>query len=132
MFIGDVELPIISEIIPSKEADVDEIKAFPSFDFAIDSIPVKHENLVMELTISGFVNSETHNQHLPIEEQKKELKNLRRREKKDNPINYKQYKGYLLVEEVNFVDDGDSRIVNNVEIIARYFPWPKYYLGDEP
>ncbi len=132
MFIGDVELPIVSEITPSIEADVDEIKALGSFGFTIDSIPVKHENLVMELTISGFVNSETHNQHLSIEEQKKELKKLRQKKKIDNSIDYKQYKGYLLIEEVNFVDDGGNRIVNAVEIVARYFPWPKYYLGDEP
>jgi len=132
MFIGDVELPIVSEITPSIEADVDEIKSLGRFGFTIDSVPVKHENLAMELTISGFVNSETHNQHLSIEQQKKELKKLRRRNKMDNSINYKQYKGYLLVEEVNFVDDGSNRIVNAVEIVARYFPWPKYYLGDEP
>ena len=132
MFIGDVELPIVSEITPSIEADVDEIKSLGRFGFTIDSVPVKHENTVMELTISGFVNSETHNQHLSIEEQKRELKKLRRKSKMDNFINYKQYKGYLLIEEVNFVDDGSNRIVNAVEIVARYFPWPKYYSGDEP
>ena len=132
MFIGDVELPIVSEITPSTEADVDEIKSLGRFGFTIDSVPVKHENAVMELTISGFVNSETHNQHLSIEEQKRELKKLRRRSKMDNSIHYKQYKGYLLIEEVNFVDDGSNRIVNAVEIVARYLPWPKYYSGDEP
>jgi len=132
MFIGDVEIPIVSEITPSIEADVDEIKSLSGFGFTIDSVPVKHENSAMELTISGFVNSETHNQHLSIEEQKKELKKLRRRKKMDNFIDYKQYKGYLLIEEVNFVDDGSNRIVNAVEIVARYFPWPKYYLRDQP
>ena len=132
MFIGDVELPIVSEITPSIEADVYEIKYLCRFLFKIDIVPVKNENTVMELTISGFVNSKTHTQHLSIEEQKKQLKKLRRKNKMDNSIDYKQYKGYLLIEEVNFVDDGSNRIVNAVEIVARYFPWPKYYLGDKP
>ena len=132
MFIGDVELPIVSEIIPSSEADVDEIRPLKSYSDPIDNVPVKHENAVLELTISGFINSETHNQHLPLQEQKKKLKSLRKNNKFDNDINYKRYRGYLLVEDVNFTDDGSSRIVNSVEIVGRYFPWPKYYPESEP
>ena len=132
MFIGDVELPIVSEITPLVDAEVDEIRPLNSYNVPIDNVPVKHENAVLELSISGFVNSETHNQHLSLEEQKRELKSLRKNGKFENDINYKSFKGYLLVEDVNFVDDGSSRIVNSVEIIARYFPWPKYYPESEP
>lgn len=132
MFIGDVELPIVSEITPLVDAEVDEIRPLKSYDVPIDNVPVKHENVVLELTISGFVNSETHNQHLSIGDQKKELKSLRGNSKFDNDIDYKRYKGYLLIEDVNFTDDGGSRIVNSVEIVARYFPWPKYYPEGEP
>ena len=131
MFIGDVELPIVSEITPLVDAEVDEIRPLKSYDDPIDNVPVKHENTVLELTISGFVNSEIHNQHLSLDEQKRELKSLRKNGKFDNDIDYKKYKGYLLVEDVNFTDDGSSRIVNSVEIVARYFPWPKYYSESE-
>ena len=131
MFIGNVELPIVSEITPLVDAEVDEIRPLKSYSDAIDNVPVKHENAVLELTISGFINSETHNQHLPLQEQKKKLKSLRKNDKFDNDIDYKRYKGYLLVEDVNFTDDGGSRIVNSVEIVGRYFPWPKYYLESE-
>lgn len=132
MKIGDVELPIVSEITPFIEAEVDEIKPLKSHSDIIDSVPVKHENSVEEISITGFVNSETHSKHLSISEQKKELKNLRRRNKFVNSIDYKSYYGYLLVEEVNFDDTSDSRIVNEVEIVGRYFPWPKYYPNDKP
>ena len=132
MFIGNVELPIVSEITPLVDAEVDEIRPLKSYDVPIDNVPVKHENTVLELTVSGFVNSETHHQHLSIGEQKKELKSLRGNSKFDNDIDYKRYKGYLLVEDVNFTDDGSSRIVNSVEVVGRYFPWPKYYSESEP
>jgi len=56
----------------------------------------------------------------------------RRNSKFDNSFTYSDYNGYLLVEEVDFDDNSDSRIVNEVEIIGRYFPWPKYYAGDKP
>ena len=127
MFIGDVEIPIVSEITPLVDAEVDEIRPLKSYDDPIDNVPVKHENTVLELTISGFVNSETHNQHLSLDEQKQELKLLRKRDKFENDINYKNYKGHLLVLGVDFVDNGENRIVNEVEVEARYFPWPKYY-----
>ena len=132
MFIGDVELPIVSEITPLVDAEVDEIRPLKSYDDPIDNVPVKHENTILELTISGFINSETHNQHFSLDEQKKKLKSLRKNDKFDNDIDYKRYKGYLLVEDVNFTDDGSSRIVNSVEIVGRYFPWPKYYPESEP
>lgn len=132
MFIGDVELPIVSEITPLVETEVDEIKPLKSYSDKIDSVPVKHEPAVLELTITGFVNSEVHNQHLTLNEQKIQLKKLRRRNKFVNAIDYRSYYGYLLVDEVDFNDNANSRIVNEVEIVGRYFPWPKYYSEDEP
>lgn len=132
MFIGDVELPIVSEISPQVEAEVDEIKPLNSYSDSIDSVPVKHESSVTEIVISGFVNSETHSEHLSIEEQKQKLKELRNNYKFENPIEYKDYFGYLLVEDIDFVDNPNSRIVNEVEIEARYFPWPRYYPDAKP
>jgi uncharacterized protein YacL (UPF0231 family) len=132
MKIGDVELPIVSEITPFIEAEVDEIKPLKSHSDSIDSVPVKHENSVEEITIGGFVNSEVHSQHLSLDEQKEDLKKLRRNSKFDNSFTYSDYNGYLLVEEVDFDDNSDSRIVHEVEIECRYFPWPKYYSGDRP
>lgn len=132
MFIGDVELPIVSDIVNSSEANVDEIKPLKEKGNRMDSVPVKHEASVKTITILGFVNEEIHSQHYSIEEQKEDIKRLRKREKSDNSFDYGSYKGYLLVENVNFVDNGDSRIVNEVEIEARYFPWPKYHPENKP
>lgn len=132
MFIGDVEIPIVGDISDSQESEVDEIKGNNSYKYNIDSVAVKHESSVPTVTIFGFVNQKLHNQHLSIEEQKKELKKLRERGRIQNPINFKGYYGYLLIEEVDFTDNANSKIVNEVEITARYFPWPKYHTLWEP
>lgn len=132
MFIGDVQIPIVSEIIAMKEAEVDEIAPLNSFGEVLDRIPVKHENLVENVTVLGFINKEAHHQNLSLEEQKQEIKSLRKNSREENNVDYKQYEGYFLVEDVNVLDDGDSRIVNEVEIEARYFPWPKYHPDERP
>lgn len=133
MFIGDIEVPIISDIVDSSTASVDEIKPLKSYNDSIDNVGVKHESSVQSITILGFLNSETHSNNLSIAEQKEKIKLLRNdRSKFDNTINYKDYKGHLLVEDVDFADNPDNRIINEVEIIGQYFPWPKYYPGDEP
>lgn len=132
MKIGNIELPIVSDIVDSSEADVEEIKPNPAKGDSIDSVPVKHEASVQSVTILGFINEEVHSGGLTLDEQKEDIKNLRDRGKIDNTINYRDYKGHLLVENVNVLDEGDSRIVDEVEIEGRYFPWPKYYPGDEP
>jgi len=126
MKIGTVELPIISNINEQEQADVSEIKS------SLDSVTVKHESSVKTLTITGFINQELHSRQLTIDEQKERLNILRNRSKLNNPFIYKSYKGYLLVEEVNFFQNSNSRIVNEFEIVARYFPWPKYYSSKEP
>lgn len=132
MNIGNIELPIVSDIVDASEAEVDEIKANPAKGDSIDSVPVKHEPSVQTITILGFINRELHSSQLSLDDQKREIKSLREKGKLDNTIDYKSYKGHLLVENVNVLDDGASRIVDEVEIEARFFPWPKYYPGDEP
>lgn len=126
MNIGDVELPIVSNIDEQEQADVSEIKS------EIDSVPVKHDSQVRNLIISGFLNQETHSNGLTINEQKSDLKSLRLNQKKDNSINFRSYKGYLLVENVNVDENTDSKIIKEIELECRYFPWPKYYSGDKP
>lgn len=124
--IGNVELPIVSSVEEESVANSDEIKS------EIDSVVVKHEPSVKTVTISGFLNNELHSSNVSINEQKSNLKSLRKKQKLDNSFNYKQYKGYLLVKETNVEENGDSRIVHEFEIVARYFPWPKYYPESEP
>lgn len=126
MKIGDIELAIVNSIDTSNDAEVDEIKS------QLDSIPVKHESSVQSLTILGFMNEELHSQNLSLYEQQNNIRKLRNKEKIDNSIDYDNYKGHLLIEEVNFVEEGESRIVKEFEIEARYFPWPKYYAENEP
>lgn len=124
--IGNVELPIVTSVEELDESEVTEIKSY------LDSIPVKHKSSVRTISILGFVNEEIHSENLTLSEQKKELKTLRDKQKLDNPFVYHQYRGYLLVEEVEFNDNSDSRIVNEFEIVARYFPWPKYHSENKP
>jgi hypothetical protein len=129
MDIGSVELAVVSEIEQRENADVDELKdAFK----IIDSTAVKHESGVDRIFIRGFVNEEVHSSNLSLEKQKENLKRLRTNSPSDNSIDYKDYKGYLLIDTVDFTENADSRIVDDVEIIARYFPWPKYFENSEP
>lgn len=126
MKIGDVELPIVSNIDEQEQADVSEIKS------EIDSVAVKHESQVRDLIITGFLNQEAHSNSLSLNDQKSELKSLRLKQKKDNSIAFRNFKGYLLVENVNVDENTDSKIIKEIELECRYFPWPKYYLDDEP
>lgn len=124
--VGDIELPIIATVEDEEEAEATEIKS------ELDSVTVKHEPSVKTLGISGYLNQELHSNNLKLDEQKERLNLLRDRDVLDNSFVYYSYKGYLLVEEVNFSQNSDSRIVDEFEIVARYFPWPKYYPEDEP
>lgn len=126
MNIGNVELAIINSVDESIESELDEIKS------EIDSVAVKHEASVPTLTISGFINQEVHSGSLSLKEQENRIRGLRTNTKDQNSIDYREFKGYLLVEEVNFIDENNSRIVKEFEVIARYFPWPKYFAGSEP
>jgi hypothetical protein len=128
MQIGNVELPIVSAIEDGTEAEVDEIKPFNP----LDPVVSKHEAKVPTLTIIGFVNEEMHSSGLTIPEQKQRLKNLRKNDVLDNTFTYDTYKGHLMIENVDFSDNADSKTVNSVEIEARYLPWPKYYEEHEP
>lgn len=121
MQIGNIELPIVASVEEDSEAEIDEIKS------QLNSVTVKHEASVKTLNISGYINQELHSEHLTLDEQKARLNLLRGRDVLDNSFIYQSYKGHLLVEEVNFSQNSDSRIVNEFEIIGRYFPWPKYY-----
>jgi hypothetical protein len=127
MKIGDVELPIVTLVEEGETAEIDEIKdPYKKYDV----VPVKHEPEVNTLTITGFVNQKTHSDGLTLSEQKEELKTLRTNGVLDNSINYKDFYGFLLVDTVNLDDNPDSRIVHEVEIESRYFPWPKYNRGE--
>jgi len=128
MDIGSVELPIVAGIEDGTEAEVDEIPVYSSPDPVVS----KHDAKIPTLTITGFVNEEIHSSGLTIPEQKQRLKNLRKNSVLDNTFTYDTYKGHLMVETVDFTDNADSKIVNGVEIEARYLPWPKYYSENEP
>lgn len=129
MMIGDVELPIVSDIEEQEQAEVSEIK--DGFKH-IDSVTVQHKPSIQTIIISGFVNEELYSSNKTISEQKSDIKSLRQLNIEDNTIDYRDYKGHLLIENINFGDNPDSKIINDVEIEARYFPWPKYYPENEP
>lgn len=126
--IGDVELPILSQVEELRDGEVQEIKdGFKK----LDSVAVQHDAKVETLALTGFLNEEMHSSDKTIAQQKKDFKSLRTSDVTDNSINFLDYQGHLLIEDVNFTDNADSVIVDEVEITARYFQWPKYY-SDEP
>lgn len=125
--IGNVEIPIVSGINPSAEASVDEIEPINT-----QTVAVKHEKDVTELLITGYLNQSTHSQSKTINEQKKDVKSLRRNTVEENTIDYKDWKGHLSIENIDMTDDSDSKIINEVEITAKYHPWPQFYADDEP
>jgi len=122
--IGSVELPIIFAFDETKEAEVDEIR--DPFKYS-ENVPVKHSARPSRFVITGYVNEIEHSKGKALEQQKKDLKQLRMKSVTDNSFEWKEYKGHLLIESINFTDSGDNRIVNEVEIDGRYLPWPKFY-----
>lgn len=127
MFIGNSEIPIVSNIDSSASGEFDEIQPTNT-----KTILENHESEMLSLTIEGFVNEELHSSSLSLEEQKDNIRSLKSNEVVENAFNYKDWKGHLLVETIDFTDTSDSRIINEVEIDAKYFPWPQFYPGDEP
>lgn len=126
--IGNTELPILSQVEENREGNVEEIKdAFKH----LDSVAVQHQPDVDLITYSGFLNQEMHSGDKSLAEQKEDFKALRTSDVTDNDINFLDYKGYLLIDDVNFTDNANSAIINEVEVVAYYFPWPKYY-SDQP
>lgn len=126
--IGNVEIPIISSVEDVNEAAIDEIKPLNN----LDSVTPKHEPGVTTLLIGGYLNEELHSSGDALDEQKESVKSLRGNSPDQNSFVFDDYKGYLLVEEVDLDDNADSKIVKEVEIEARYFPWPKFYPDSEP
>lgn len=127
MFIGNSEIPIVSNIDSSASGEFDEIQPTNT-----KTILENHEAEMLSLTIEGFVNEELHSSSLSLEEQKDNIRSLKTNEVVENGFNYKDWKGHLLVETIDFTDTSDSRIVNEVKIDVKYFPWPQFYPGDEP
>jgi hypothetical protein len=125
--IGNVEIPIVSGINIAPDALVDEIEPTNT-----DTVAVKHEKEPLLLVISGFLNEEVHSSSKTIEEQKNEIRSLKDNSVIENTINFNEWKGHLLIEDIDFTDNSDSRIINEVEIDARYHPWPKFYPENEP
>lgn len=125
--IGNTEIPIVFGINTAPESSVDEIQPTNT-----DTVAVKHEKEATRLIVSGFLNQEVHSNSKTISEQKEAIRQLRTNKITKNSINYESWKGHLLIEDIDFNDTSDSRIINEVEIDARYHPWPKFYPEYEP
>lgn len=126
--IGSVEIPILAGINPVEESEVDEIRG----TYNERNVAVKHETEATTLIINGFLNEEMHSSSLSINEQKNELRSLQKNELADNDINYNEWKGHLIIESIEFIDDSDSRIITEVTIDSKYHPWPKFCPENEP
>lgn len=122
MNIGDVEIPIVTAIIEMDQTTVDEIK-----NNDVDNVVVQHEPDMTMLTISGFLNREVHSTQKSLSEQREQLKNLRDRDFEANTFDYNVYDGLLMIETAQVIENSlDSAILEEVEIEAWYFPYPKY------
>lgn len=132
MLIGDIEIPIVGEIEESLSADVDEISPLPPYSDSIDHVGVKHEPSVRTVIFTVYLNEELHSDSLSLAEQKSQMKKLRKKKIEQNNINYFGYKGHLSVQDVSFSDNGDSAIINEVEIETRFLPWPKFISESDP
>jgi len=122
MMIGDVEIPIVTGIIEMDQTTVDEIK-----NNDVDNVVVQHEPDMTMLTISGFLNEEVHSSGKTLDEQRKNLKQLREAEFESNTFDYNVYDGFLMIESAQVIENSlDSAILEEVEIEAWYFPYPKY------
>jgi hypothetical protein len=122
MMIGDVEIPIVTGIIEMDQTTVDEIK-----NNDVDNVVVQHEPDMTMLTISGFLNKEVHSSQNSLDGQRKEFKQLRETEFESNTFDYNVYDGLLMIESAQVIENSlDSAILEEVEIEAWYFPYPKY------
>jgi len=122
MMIGDVEIPIVTGIIEMDQTTVDEIK-----NNDVDNVVVQHEPDMTMLTISGFLNEEVHSSQKTLDDQRKDLKELREADFESNTFDYNVYDGLLMIESAQVIENSlDSAILEEVEIEAWYFPYPKY------
>lgn len=127
--IGNIHLPIVSEISIDTDAETTEIK--DAFKYHKTQL-VKHEPGQSEITITGFVCHipEVHPDNISSEEQKSRLRSLEKSNVENNFVDYKEFYGHFLVESVNFDRNTGVRILDEVQIDALYFPYPKYYRGE--
>lgn len=122
MMIGDIQIPIVSLIQEMNEANVDEIK-----NNDVGNVVVQHEPDMTMISFGGFLNREAHKDHLPIAEQRKQLETLRERDFENNRFEFRDYDGWLMIENISVIEDSfDSAIVEEVEIEAWYYPYPKF------
>lgn len=125
--IGDITIPIVASVDDDREREVDEFASLPSASTDVDNTAVSHEPSVRTVRFNGFLVESLHPDNLSLEEQKERVKTLRTNDATANGFQYRDYKGHLMVESVDLVDNSDSRIVHEVGVEGRYLPWPKFY-----
>ena len=130
--IGNFELPIVYDVEELDSASVDEVPTLPPRSKDLENVAIKHESGMKTIVIYGFLNPHLHSSNKSLSDQKEDIRDLRKTDVSQNSINYKHYKGHLLIEEVNVVENSESKIISDVEIRATYFPWPKFYRNSEP
>lgn len=125
--IGNIEIPIISFVEERNSANISEIKdAYKN----IGNVIVKHEPEVTNLVLFAFINEALHSSNISMGEQRRNIKSLETKQVSENTFNFKEYDGWLLVENVNIPENQENKIINEVEINARFFPKAKYELSN--
>jgi len=126
--IGSVEIPIVSTVNPVEESELTEKRGTGN---SVNTLN-KHTPERTTLIINGFLNKELHSSSDSLDVQKEELRSLTGNSLIENPVNYKDWKGHLIVESVEIADTSDSRIITEVTLESKYHPWPKFCPENEP
>jgi hypothetical protein len=126
--IGTVEIPIVSTVNPVEESELTEKRGTGN---SVNSLN-KHTPERTTLIINGFLNQELHSSSFSLDKQKDDLRSLTENSLVENPINYKSWKGHLILESVEIADTSDSRIITEVTLESKFHPWPKFCPESEP
>lgn len=123
--IGDTEVTAITNIDPTQEHSVDELRIV-GLD---DPIVVEHEPALEGLTIEGTLIEMIHSSDMSLGQQRTNVKGLGQQSMSENTFDYLSWKGWLSISGVEVPREDDNRNLINASIDARYLPYTKYQQG---
>ena len=126
-YIGNIELPNLSEASPSTDKAAEEIDVL-GLD---DPLVVEHTPSLESVDISGSLHKSLHSDAIPVEEQSENLQALLHRTVGENAFNSVNWTGWLSIEGVETPQQPDSPTLINYSITSRYFPNGEYQSGNE-
>jgi hypothetical protein len=118
--IGEIEVPIITEIEPANSRETEQIKLIEDRTLIRERKKLDH----FGITISAILAEGIHSERSSLSEQVKELKTLAEKDAAYNRFTYGEYDGWLSVASVKApVDDP---MLASASIEAIYYPSENY------